>query len=221
MNINSLLKGPEIGGHAGPYVQSQRTCLYQQYAQQLLDSGKAFKCFCSSERLQDLRDAQKRAGNPPRYDGKCAALVTTDFDELEKSQKRPYTIRLKLPTTFGNAIVFDDLIHGRISVPRSALDSAILIKSDGLPTYHLANVVDDHLMGITRVIRGKEWIASTPLHILLYEAFGWTPPEFAHLPLLTNLDGTKLSKRQESLSVESLKVCLTWVLLRMGVFAYL
>jgi glutamyl-tRNA synthetase len=191
------LDGSEIGNF-GPYTQSKRSELYMKHALELVEKGKAYYCFCTPERLDELRKNQSAAGLPPMYDRHCANLSPEEVKQkIENGEK--WVIRQKIPN---QDIGYKDLIRGRIDFKSITLDDQVLIKSDGLPTYHLANVVDDHYMQITHVIRAEEWIPSTPKHIFLYEAFGWTPPEYAHLPLVLNKDRTKLSKRQGDVAIE-------------------
>jgi glutamyl-tRNA synthetase len=189
----------EIGEH-GPYVQSERLDLYKQYALELVEKGKAYYCFCQPERLEQMREKQQMEKLPPKYDRFCLENLT----ELEIKEKLRNgcnaVIRLKVPEN--EIIEFDDVVRGKVSFNSNTVDDQVLLKSDGFPTYHLANVVDDHLMKITHVIRGEEWLTSTPKHILLYHAFGWNEPKFAHLPLLLNADKSKLSKRQGDVAVE-------------------
>lgn len=186
-------------GDLGPYIQSQRTELYREHAQILVDKGAAYPCFCTSERLEKMRTDQEAKKMAPMYDGTCMQLTPEEI-EANKKNGVPFVIRQKIPKN--RIIKFKDLIRGNVAFDSGTIDHQVLLKSDNFPTYHLANVVDDHLMQITHVIRGEEWLPSTPKHVLLYEAFGWTPPEFAHLPLLLNKDKTKLSKRQGDVSVE-------------------
>lgn len=193
-------EGPNNPGDKGPYFQSQRLDIYQKYVQDLILADKAYYCFCSSERLDTLRKEQEELKLPTKYDGKCRYLTKEEVDANLKAGM-PYTIRMKIPQN--QKIVFEDMIRGKIEIPSKDIDDQVLMKSDGYPTYHLANVVDDHLMGVTHVIRGEEWVPSTPKHILLYEAFGWQAPVFAHLPLLLGKDKKKLSKRMGDVSVES------------------
>jgi glutamyl-tRNA synthetase len=195
-------EGPEAGGDCGPYIQSQRTEIYKKYAQQLIDSGNAYRCFCTPERIAELRAEQEKTKQTAGYDRKCRDLPQAEIDRL-LAANTPYVIRLKIP--LGRKVVFNDLIRGPIEYQSDVLDDLVLIKSDGFPTYHMANVVDDHAMNITHVLRGDEWIASTPRHVLLYEAFGWTPPQFAHLPVILAEDGKKLSKRKGAASVMDYK----------------
>jgi glutamyl-tRNA synthetase len=195
-------EGPEAGGACGPYLQSERTALYQEHAQKLIAAGHAYRCFCTADRLTALRTDQEKNKLPVGYDRKCRDLPQTDVDALLASGAQ-HVIRLKIP--FGRKVVFHDQIRGPIEYESDVLDDIVLIKSDGFPTYHMANVVDDHFMKITHVMRGDEWIASTPRHVLLYEAFGWTPPVFAHLPIILAEDGKKLSKRKGAASVMDYK----------------
>lgn len=190
-------EGPDIGGEFGPYIQSERLELYQKYAQELVQKGKAYYCFCSASRLEILRELQESQHQPTRYDRECLKL-TPDKVKEQVAQGEKFTIRLKVPE---GQTVFDDRIHGQVSVDNSNLDDQVLLKSDGFPTYHLANVVDDHLMQITHIIRGEEWLPSAPKHVLLYQAFGWQPPEFAHLPSVLNDKRAKLSKRKDGEAV--------------------
>lgn len=190
-------------GELGPYTQSQRLQIYSQYAEELLSQQKAYYCFCSAERLDELRKEQTALKQPPMYDRLCRRLsaeeVQVKLTEFQAANQRP-VIRQAIPES-GQTIVYD-LVYGEIKYDHNQLDDQVLIKSDGFPTYHMAVVVDDHLMQITHVIRGEEWIPSTPKHILLYEAFGWEAPAFAHLPLILNPDKSKLSKRQGDVAVE-------------------
>jgi glutamyl-tRNA synthetase len=185
-------EGPDVGGPHGPYRQSERSAIYTTYIDELLARGHAFRCFCTPERLDEMREAQKMAKLPPRYDGRCLAIPASESEARAKAE--PYVVRMRVPDR-GTAVV-EDLRRGRIEIEWNTVDMQILMKSDGLPTYHLANVVDDHLMEITHVIRGEEWVSSAPKHLLLYEYFGWEPPAFLHVPLLRNPDKSKLSKRK-------------------------
>ena len=185
-------EGPDKGGGCGPYRQSERKEIYQDHAQRLIEKGNAYRCFCTPERLQNLREEQKRQGLDPGYDRHCRNLEAEEREEHER-RGGSSVIRLKVPLEGESS--FDDQIRGRIAKKNSVLDDLVLLKSDGFPTYHLANVVDDHLMHISHVIRGDEWISSTPRHILLYRAFGWEPPKFAHVPVILAQGGGKLSKR--------------------------
>lgn len=191
-------EGPDVGGPYGPYRQSERTEIYQKYCQELLDNGKAYKCFATTEELAEMREMASKLGSRVGYDRRYRNLSPEEVRALEK-EGRPYVVRLKVPLT--GECTFEDAVKGRIATPWADVDDQILLKSDGFPTYHLANVVDDHLMGITHVIRGDEWMSSTPKHILLYESFGWTPPTFYHMPLLLGRDNKKLSKRRNPTSI--------------------
>lgn len=185
-------EGPDIGGPFGPYRQSERLNLYQQYAKELVQKGAAYYCFCSKERLDELRREQIKKKEMPRYDKYCLYHVKDVQRRIEAGES--YVIRLNVQS--GRTISFQDIIRGEIKIESEQIDDQILLKSDGYPTYHLGVVVDDHLMKISHVIRAEEWISSTPKHILLYEAFGWELPLFAHLPILRNPDRSKLSKRK-------------------------
>jgi glutamyl-tRNA synthetase len=190
-------EGPDVGGPHGPYRQSERSATYTKYIDELLASGHAFRCFCTPERLDEMREAQKLAKLPPRYDGRCLTIPASESEARANSE--PYVVRMRVPER-GTAVV-EDLRRGRIEIEWNTVDMQVLMKSDGLPTYHLANVVDDHLMEITHVIRGEEWVSSAPKHLLLYEYFGWEPPAFLHVPLLRNPDKSKLSKRKNPTSI--------------------
>lgn len=193
-------EGPEVGGDYGPYMQSQRLDIYKKYSEELVAKGKAYYCFCSPERLQSLREEQEKQKLPQaKYDKHCLHLSK---EEVEKNLAAgiPRVVRLNVEPN--HTIKFDDIIREHVEFESNNVDDQVLIKSDNYPTYHLANVVDDHLMKITHVIRGEEWLSSTPKHVLLYDAFGWERPIFAHLPLLLNPDRSKLSKRQGDVAVE-------------------
>lgn len=192
-------EGPDKKGPHGPYIQSQRLDLYKKNVDILLEKGAAYRCFCTKERLDEMRAAQTARKVAPMYDRTCAKLTAEQIDAYTK-QKTPFVIRQKIP--YEKKVEFDDLVRGKMQFDPRTLDDQVLLKSDGFPTYHLANVVDDHDMEITHVIRGEEWLPSAPKHILLYDAFGWIPPHFAHLPLLLNPDKSKLSKRQGDVAVE-------------------
>jgi len=186
-------------GAFGPYIQSERKDRHLAYAKQLLEMDKAYYCFCSADRLEELRKEQQLIGKPTMYDGKCRML------SLGEAQKRvdageSHVIRLKLPKQ-GKVTIWD-IVRDDIEFEWALIDDQVIIKSDGFPTYHLAAMCDDHDMEITHVIRAEEWISSTPKHLFIFEAFGWTPPKFAHLPLLLNKDRSKLSKRQGDVAVE-------------------
>jgi len=190
-------EGPDIGGEFGPYRQSERTEIYRKYCDKLLEDGKAYKCFATPEELSEMRELRSK-GCRKGYDRRYRNLCEKEIKEREE-KGLPYVVRLKVPLS-GDCL-FEDGIKGKISFPWADIDDQILLKSDGFPTYHLANVVDDHLMGITHVIRGDEWISSTPKHVYLYEAFGWEAPQFMHMPLLFGTDGRKLSKRRNPTSI--------------------
>ena len=185
-------------GEAGPYIQSERLDIYKQHLDDLLDKGKAYYCFCDKDRINDLREQQVKDKLPPKYDGKCRDLSKDEIKSMIDGGAQ-YVIRFKMPEN--KDVIVNDLIRGEIIVKTKDLDDYVLIKSDGFPTYHFASVVDDHLMKITHVMRGDEWIASTPKHVLLYEAFGWHTPEFAHLPAILNKNKKKMSKRDGDSSV--------------------
>lgn len=191
-------EGPDIGGPFGPYRQSERTEIYREHCQKLVDSGHAYLCFATAQELQEMREVMAAQGLRSGYDRRYRNLSAQELKERLDAQQ-PYVIRLKVPLT--GECVYEDAIKGRTAVPWADVDDQVLMKSDGFPTYHLANVVDDHLMQISHVIRGDEWMSSTPKHILLYEAFGWTPPTFMHMPLLLGTDGKKLSKRKNPTSI--------------------
>lgn len=186
-------------GEFGPYTQSKRLDLYRKYALDLVESKQAYYCFCSAERLESMRRDQIAAKAAPRYDRHCLSL-SPEQTQKYIAEGRPSVIRFRIPDD--REVICDDLIRGRVVFQTRDTDDQILLKSDGFPTYHLAVVVDDHAMHITHVIRAEEWLPSTPKHLLLYEAFGWQAPQFAHLPLLLNPDKSKLSKRQGDVAVE-------------------
>ncbi len=192
-------EGPDRGGPFGPYRQSERSDTYRTYADWLIDHGHAYRCFCTSKRLSEVREAQRKAGSSSLgYDRHCRDLPAEEVQaNLDAGQ--PYTVRLKVPLE--GETRFIDEVRGPVTIQNAEVDDQVLLKSDGFPTYHLANVVDDHLMKITHVIRAEEWISSTPKHILLYEAFGWEPPTFIHMPLLRNADKSKISKRKNPTSL--------------------
>jgi glutamyl-tRNA synthetase len=186
-------EGPDVGGPHGPYRQSERLDIYARYADELLANGAAFRCYCTPERLEEMRAEQVRAKRPPAYDGRCLTLSPEEL-AANAAQGLSSVVRLRVPRE--GSVVVDDLLRGPIEFEWTSVDMQVLVKSDGWPTYHLANVVDDHLMEITHVMRGEEWISSAPKHLLLYRAFGWEMPKIAHLPLLRNADKSKLSKRK-------------------------
>lgn len=186
-------EGPEVGGPYGPYFQTQRRDLYLSYAEQLIEGGHAYRCFCSPERLQQVREEQRKRGEPPRYDRHCRYLSPDDIAaRIQEGQS--FTVRLASPTS-GKTVV-KDALREEIVFENASLDDAVLLKSNGFPTYHLAHIVDDHLMRISHVLRAEEWIPSAPLHIIIYHALGWEPPVLAHVPdVLSSQGGKKLSKR--------------------------
>ena len=191
-------EGPDIGGDCGPYRQSERAEIHQEYARKLIEMGAAYYCFCTPERLEKMRALQRAAKKPSKYDRHCLKLSEEEIKQkLANGEKA--VIRLKMPSE--GITIINDYLRGEISFENQKIDDQILLKSDGFPTYHLANVVDDHLMGITHVMRAEEWIPSTPKHIVMYNAFGWEPPVFCHLPLLRNKDKSKISKRKNPTSL--------------------
>ncbi|MBI3956684.1 MAG: glutamate--tRNA ligase [Candidatus Kerfeldbacteria bacterium] len=191
-------EGPDIGGPYGPYVQSERLALYREHAEKLTANHAAYYCFCSPERLQQVRDEQAARKEPPRYDRQCRGLTPEEV-RRRLDAATSYVLRIKLPEQ--GSVVVDDLVRGRVEFRYDTLDDSVLLKSDGYPTYHLAVVVDDHQMRISHVLRAEEWLPSTPKHLFLYDAFGWERPAFAHLSLLLSPDGGKLSKRDGATSV--------------------
>ncbi len=186
-------------GEYGPYFQSERLAIYKKYAQQLIDNSSAYYCFCSQENLEAMREVQIANKQAPMYDRTCLHLSAEEIAEKLESGA-PYVIRQKI--NLEGFTEFEDIIRGKVRFENSLLDDQIIMKSDGFPTYNFANVIDDHLMEITHAIRGEEFVSSTPKYIQLYQAFGWTAPQFAHLPLLLNSDKSKLSKRQGDVAVE-------------------
>jgi glutamyl-tRNA synthetase len=189
-------EGPDVGGPYGPYIQSQRAALYREWAEWLLANGYAYKCFCTADELKARRAAAKAARGDQSYDRRCRMLSAADVAARE-ADGLPHVVRFKAPTE--GATVIPDVIRGDITVPNSQIADAVLLKSDGLPTYHLANVVDDHFMAISHILRADEWISSAPLHLALYAALGWEHPIYAHLPLVLNPSGKgKLSKRAQA-----------------------
>ncbi|MFW6303164.1 MAG: glutamate--tRNA ligase [Candidatus Sumerlaeota bacterium] len=191
-------EGPEAGGPHGPYRQSERTEIYREHCQKLLEGGKAYRCFCTPEELAEARQNPRTEHAEGGYDKFCAQLSEEEVKK-KMGEGLPFTVRLKVPTE--GECVLKDRLRGEIKTAWKTVDDQVLMKSDNFPTYHLASVVDDHLMEITHVLRGEEWISSGPKHLLLYEAFGWEPPEFIHLPLLRNPDKSKLSKRKNPTSI--------------------
>ncbi|HLR35165.1 MAG TPA: glutamate--tRNA ligase [Tissierellales bacterium] len=196
-----FLKNGEIiqKGDYGPYIQSERLDIYRKYIDELIEKGHAYYCFCSKERLDKVREEQKIEGLIPKYDGFCRNISIEEAKERIANGEE-YVVRLKLP--HNTDVKFHDHVRGDITINTDDIDDQVLLKSDGFPTYHMAVVVDDHLMKITHIVRGEEWLASTPKHILLYEAFGWEKPEYVHLPTVLNKDKKKLSKRHGDVSVD-------------------
>ncbi len=192
-------EGPDQDGGFGPYIQSQRLELYRQHAKELVGFDKAYYCFCTSERLAEVRQKQMALKQSPSYDRHCRNFSFAEAEHRVAAGER-YVVRMKVPLE--GEITFEDVIRGKVTIAHKMLDDQVLIKSDGFPTYHLAVVVDDRLMGITHIIRGEEWLSSVPKHILLYQFFGWEVPVLVHLPLLLNPDKSKLSKRQGDIAVE-------------------
>lgn len=191
-------EGPDVGGPYGPYRQSERREIHQKHAYQLIDFGHAYRCFCTTERLDELRQKQRAEGQTTGYDRHCRDLSPADT-QAQMAAAKPFVVRLKMPTT--GVTIVHDLLRGDVEFDNQRLDDQVLLKSDGYPTYHLANVVDDHLMKISHVLRAEEWVSSTPKHVLLYKAFGWDMPTFCHLPLLRNADKSKISKRKNPTSL--------------------
>ncbi len=194
-------EGPTKEGPHAPYVQSERLPSYTEKAKELVVAGKAYYCFCSKDRLEEVREQQRSAKIPPKYDRHCRSLTQAEV-EAKLAAGESSVIRLKVPDNV--PVKFVDLIRGEIEVNSDVVDDQVLLKSDGFPTYHLAVVVDDHAMEITHILRGEEWISSTPKHVLLYQAFGWETPVFAHIPVFLNPDGKgKMSKRKGTVSAQS------------------
>ncbi len=191
-------EGPGVGGPHAPYVQSERVALYREAANRLVESGHAYPCFCTAARLDAMRKGRHKDQQSTKYDRFCLRLAPEEV-QAKKAAGEPYVLRLRIPDE--RAVAVSDIVRGRVEISTEILDDQILLKSDGYPTYHLANVVDDHLMEITHVIRGEEWLPSTPKHVLLYRFLDWDPPRFAHLPLLLGTDRSKLSKRQADVAV--------------------
>lgn len=189
----SWSEGPDVGGPYGPYRQSERSDIYKHFANLLLEAGKAFRCFCTPNRLETMRATQRAAGVPQKYDGTCLKYSPAVAAQ-RAAERQPFVVRMKVPDS--GLCTVKDLVRGDVFFEYGSIDMQVLLKSDGLPTYHLANVVDDHLMMITHVIRGEEWLSSAPKHLLLYEYLGWEAPYLIHLPLLRNQDKSKLSKRK-------------------------
>ncbi|MEG0944420.1 MAG: glutamate--tRNA ligase [Angelakisella sp.] len=194
-------EGPDIGGPVGPYVQSERMGMFKEYALKLIENGTAYYCFCDKEHLEEVRGIQQASGMAPRYDGHCRNLTPEEVAE-KLASGIPYVIRQKMPTE--GTVTFHDLVFGDITVDCQTLDDQVLIKADGMPTYNFANVVDDHTMGITHVIRGNEYLSSTPKYNLLYSAFGWEVPAYIHCPPVMKDATNKLSKRNGDASYQDL-----------------
>ncbi|HAU98658.1 MAG: Glutamate-tRNA ligase [Microgenomates group bacterium GW2011_GWF2_45_18] len=192
-------EGVDLGGPFEPYRQSERLEIYHQHVETLLENGTAYYCFCSPEELQAMRAEQQKQKQLPMYDGRCSHIPYAEAKKRAKHEK--HVVRLRMPDS-GKA-EWEDAIRGHVSFEYALIDDQVLLKSDGFPTYHFAVVVDDHMMQISHVIRGEEWISSTPKHLFLYEAFGWETPTFAHMPLLRNADHSKLSKRKNDVSLIS------------------
>ncbi|WP_367111817.1 glutamate--tRNA ligase [uncultured Psychrobacter sp.] len=191
-------EGPDVGGPHAPYRQSERADIYKKYAEQLLNDDHAFRCFCTAEELDAMRAEQMARGETPRYDGRYADLPRAESDQMAGDGK-PFVIRMRVPKD--GVCKVEDMLRGTVEIPWEQVDMQVLLKTDGLPTYHLANVVDDHLMQISHVMRGEEWLNSAPKHQLLYDYFGWEMPVLCHMPLLRNPDKSKLSKRKNPTSI--------------------
>lgn len=192
-------ESPQHGGEYGPYRQSERLDIYKKYADQLIEAGHAYYCFATADELKQMREEQMAAGKPPKYDGRYRDYpMVKSRERIEAGES--YVVRMRVPE---GETSWQDLIRGEVKIQHAQIDDQVIMKSDGYPTYHLAVVVDDHLMNITHVMRGEEWISSTPKHILLYSMLGWEAPQFAHMPLLRNPDRSKLSKRKNDVSIVS------------------
>jgi len=194
-------EGPDVGGPVGPYIQSERMGMYMGYAERLIASGHAYRCFCGKERLEEVKKVQAASGIPPKYDGHCSRLTPAEIQQ-KLDAGIPYVIRQKIPEVGSTS--FNDLVFGDITVDNASLDDQVLIKTDGMPTYNFANVVDDHTMGITHVIRGSEYLSSTPKYNLLYDAFGWDLPVYIHCSPVMKTSTQKLSKRDGDASYQDL-----------------
>jgi len=190
-------ESPAAGGPHGPYRQSERGAIYAEHVQRLIDGGHAYRCFCTPERLERMRAEQKRATGSTRYDGRCRTIPADEA--ARRAREEPHVVRLAVDP--GGSTTFEDLLRGEITIAHDNIDDQVLLKSDGMPTYHLACVVDDHLMGVTLILRAEEWLPSVPKHVLLHRAFGWTMPDMCHVPLLRNADKSKISKRKNPTSV--------------------
>ena len=194
----SWAEGPDVGGPFGPYRQSERKDIYRPFVDRIVENGHGFHCFCTPARLDRMREDQRAAGKPPKYDGLCLSLSAEEVT-ARVAAGEPHVIRMKIPTE--GVCSFVDGVYGPVEIPWDAVDMQVLLKADGMPTYHMANVVDDHLMQITHVARGEEWLASVPKHILIYQYLGLEPPVFMHLSLMRNADKSKLSKRKNPTSI--------------------
>ena len=192
-------EGPDVGGDYGPYIQSDRMSIYKEYAEKLVELGGAYYCFCGKERLEEMKEEQAKKGLVPKYDGHCRNLSKEEI-QAKLDAGEPYVIRQKIDPR--GTTTFEDAVFGSITVENSSLDENVLLKSDGLPTYNFANVVDDHLMKITHVIRGNEYLSSTPKYNLLYNSFGWEIPTYVHVSPIIKESGKKLSKREGDASYE-------------------
>lgn len=196
-------EGPDVGGPYGPYRQSERSEIYREHAELLMQRGRAYRCFCTAERLDRMRDERReQKSNITGYDRHCRSIDPAEA-ERRAAAGEAFTVRLAMPIE--GTTRFTDQLRGDVEISNEQVDDQVLLKSDGFPTYHLANVVDDHLMKITHVIRAEEWITSTPKHALLYDAFGWEPPVWIHMPLLRNSDKSKISKRKNPVSIDYYK----------------
>lgn len=191
-------EGPDVGGDYGPYRQSERSAIYTEHVATLIESGGAYRCFCTTERLAELRAEQQKLKQNPGYDRRCRGLDPAEAAGRADAGEA-HTVRLAVPDD--RTISFEDRLRGTVEIATAQIDDQVLMKSDGFPTYHLANVVDDRLMKVSHVIRAEEWISSTPKHVLLYEAFGWEQPVWIHMPLLRNADKSKISKRKNPVSI--------------------
>lgn len=195
-------EGPEVGGEYGPYYQSERFDIYKKYAQQLLDEGKAYYCFCTTEDLAAQREKQRAAKQPFRYARTCRDIPAEEA-KARIAAGEPYSIRIKIPAE--GSITVHDLIHGEVTFNMDQFDDFVIVKSNGIPTYNFAVCVDDHLMGMTHVLRAEEHLSNTPKQLLVYEALGWEPPKFGHMPMILAMDRSKLSKRHGATSVEEFR----------------
>lgn len=191
-------EGPEVGGEYGPYFQSRRLNIYHEVINRLIERGNAYRCYCSPARLKEMREEQVRLKHPPGYDRCCRDLKNA---ERRKKEEEGITSVIRFKAPLQGQTKFFDLIRGEVVFENSTIDDLILMKSDGFPTYHLANVVDDHMMKVSHVMRAEEWLSSTPRHILMYQALGWQHPQFAHLPMILGADRAKLSKRHGAVSI--------------------